>query len=224
MFPVGHLSIGLIIAYFCMRKLSLHGISIPLVMLLSIAPDVDIFSQLAGIGSHKSITHSAILCALLASIFIAKYGKPALIYSLAYLQHIVIGDVIIGPINLLYPFGNLPVDLGINYGSLLHISLELLLSISMLGIILYDRRRSRYVFEFAYRRTDPLVYCIVLLSLIVSLTYIIYEDKYLFLLFKESTIRLSAFILSYLFAIIAIVLLWVHSSHSQDKSRMMLKQ
>jgi LexA-binding, inner membrane-associated putative hydrolase len=224
MFPVGHLSIGLIIAYFCMKKLTLHAISIPFVMLLSIAPDVDIFFQFAGIGSHKSITHSAILCALVASIFIAKYGKPALIYSLAYLQHIVIGDVIIGPINLLYPFGNLSVDLGIKYGSLLHISLELLLSISMLGIILYDRRRSSYLFEFAYRRVDRLVYCVVILSLIVSLTYIIYADKYLLSLFKESTIRLSAFMLSYILAIIAIVLLCLHSSYSQDKSRMMLKQ
>jgi LexA-binding, inner membrane-associated putative hydrolase len=224
MFPVGHLSIGLIIAYFCMKKLSLHRISIPLVMLLSIAPDVDIFFQLAGIGSHKSITHSAILCALLASIFIAKYGKPALIYSLAYLQHIIIGDIMVGPINLLYPFGNLSVDIGIKYGSLLHILLELSLSICMLWIILYDRRRSRYLFEFAYRRADLLVYCIVLLSLIVSFTYIIYGDKYLLLLFKESGIRLSSFILSYLLTIIAIVLLCIHSRPSQDKSWMMLRE
>jgi LexA-binding, inner membrane-associated putative hydrolase len=224
MFPVGHLSIGLIIAYFFMKKLSLHRISIPLVMFLSIAPDVDIFFQSAGIGSHKSITHSAILCTFFASIVIAKYGKPALIYSLAYLQHIVIGDIIVGPINLLYPFGNLLVDLGIKYGSLVHIVLELVLSSCMLAIILYDRRRSCYLFEFAYRRADLFVYCVVILSLIVSITYIIYEDKYLLLLFKESVIRLSSFILSYIIAMIAIVLLCLHPSHSQDKSRMMLKR
>jgi hypothetical protein len=224
MFPVGHLSFGFIIAYILIKKFSLHRISIPLVMFLSIVPDIDIFLQWVGIGSHKSMTHSTILCTILASIFIAKYGKPAVIYSLAYLQHIVIGDTLIGPINILYPFGNLSVDVGIKYGSLLHILLELLLSSCMLAIIIYQRQRSCHLFEFAYRRADPLVYFILMLSLSVSFTYIIYGDEYLVSLFKESEIGLSSFILSYAFAIIAIVLLWLHPSSSQNKSRMILKQ
>ena len=224
MFPAGHLSIGFIIAYVLIKKFSLHGISMPLVMFLSIAPDIDIFLQSAWIGSHRSMTHSAILCIILASIFIAKYGKPALIYSLAYMQHIVIGDIVVGPVNLFYPFGTLSVDLGIKYGSLVHVLLELLLSIGMLAIILYYRRRSFFIFEFAYRRADPFMCCILILSLTVSLAYIIHEDNYLLSLFKQSEITFSSFILSYALATIAIVLLWLHSSHFQDKSRIVLKQ
>ena len=86
------------------------AVSIAMVMLLSILPDIDMVFRLAGIDlGHRTFTHSAIIWLLIGGItisfFTIKYrkGSAAAVYLIAYLSHLLIGDIIVAPINLLYP-------------------------------------------------------------------------------------------------------------------------
>ena len=107
MFFLGHISIAFIICYFIVRRFQLRDISLTLIMFFSILPDVDIVFRLLGVDlGHRSITHSLLLSMIVWGVFLIKYRKPSvMLYFFAYLSHIFIGDLIIGPLNLLYPFG-----------------------------------------------------------------------------------------------------------------------
>ena len=94
---VGHISIAFLLTYAISKKFVLKDISISFAMFLSTLPDIDLVFSLFGteIG-HRSITHSAIIC----------------------LSHIIIGDLVVGPINLLYPIGDFIVSGGIMFNTI----------------------------------------------------------------------------------------------------------
>jgi hypothetical protein len=80
--------------------------NIPLLMVLSILPDVDIvYDLLTNAEIHRGATHSMTFAVLLFIPFFLFYGKRAVPYFLALLSHSLIGDFFIGgQLQLFWPF------------------------------------------------------------------------------------------------------------------------
>jgi hypothetical protein len=229
MFFVGHMATAFIISYVISIKFSVKAISIPLVMLLSILPDIDIIFRLAGIElGHRTITHSAIISIIVASIFIATYRKRAAvaakikIYSIAYLTHIVIGDVIIGPvINILYPFGDLLISSGINGGSITHILIEIFLLTIMTALVIREYYCNRYHgFVFQYSKFDGLLYPMLILAVVISLIYLLYGSEFHSLLLVDDHIKVLLILLSHIVAISLITFIWMKSKSRIEISKL----
>jgi membrane-bound metal-dependent hydrolase YbcI (DUF457 family) len=116
MFFVSHISIAFILSYFIITRFQVRNISLSLILFLSILPDTDILFRFVGIDiAHRSITHSIIVYTIILCIFLLKYRRPSIIiYSIAYLSHFVIGDLIVGPLKFIIPFRNfLPKTAGL---------------------------------------------------------------------------------------------------------------
>jgi LexA-binding, inner membrane-associated putative hydrolase len=221
MFLVGHAVVAFLIAYIVCRIFRINqGVSFALAMVIGIIPDIDIIMQPLGIMAHKTFTHSLIISpAIAGSIFlVTRLGykqkfEVAMIYSLAYVQHII-DDMVIGTLNILYPIGNLPVSIGIAYGSLTHEIIEILLLAVAASIIVGKSFRSignsthdgmatsSSLFQFSI--IDKISYIILIVSLLFSFGYLLYEMKSLPRLILETDLEIALFVLLHL-----AVLLWV---------------
>ena len=178
MFFVGHISIALILSYFIVRRFQVRNVSISLVLFLSILPDIDILFRLVGIDvAHRSITHSIIIFIIVLLIFILKYRvRSIIIYFIAYFSHSAIGDIIVGPSNLLSPFGIFFLNSGIYYMKSGHIFVEGLLLITMAIIVVsqYLCYRKRKMFPFKYsKKLDPVFYPMVIAAIAISAIYLL---------------------------------------------------
>jgi hypothetical protein len=218
MFLVGHALVAFLIAYIVCRIFKVNqGISFSLAMVIGIIPDIDIVTQSLGIMTHKTFTHSLIVYAAIGgSIFlVTKLGfkqtyAVALIYSLAYFQHII-ADILIGtPLNILYPIGNLPVGIGIAFGSLTHEIIEVLLlavatliiagkSFRWIGNITHYDMTTFSLFRFSI--TDKISYIILIVSLIFSFAYLLYGMKSLPRLILEADLEIVLFLLLHIAAL-----------------------
>ncbi len=78
-------------------KLLHTKINIPLLLVLSILPDIDIFYDfLTGAEIHRGPTHSIFFAFLIFIPIFVYYRKQAVPYFLALLSHSLIGDFIVG--------------------------------------------------------------------------------------------------------------------------------
>src|SRR5215211_877206 len=220
MFLVGHAVVAFLIAYIVCRIFKIdRGVSFALAMVIGIIPDIDIVTQSLGIMNHKTFTHSLIVSAAIGgSIFlVSRLGfkltfAVAMIYSLAYVQHII-DDIVISTLNILYPFGNLPVGIGIAYGSLTHEIIEVLLLAVAASIIVgksfrgignstHEGMATFSLFQFSI--TDKISYMILVVSLVFSFGYLLYGIKSLPRFFIETDLEIALFVLLHIAA-----LLWV---------------
>ena len=196
-----------------------------MVMLLSILPDIDMVFRLVGINlGHRTFTHSAIIWLLIGGItisfFIIKYrkGLAAAVYLIAYLSHLLIGDVVVAPINLLYPLGDFIVNSPIKGGSLQHILLETVLFALMAAVVITRyylfKRRDEDIFLFHYHyKTDTFLYPVLVLAIIASFFYVVAE-------FELSLVELSVLTLLHFGIISLIVLIWLVSKSARRQERM----
>jgi hypothetical protein len=223
MFLVGHAVVAFLIAYIVCRIFNINqGVSFALAMVIGIIPDIDIVTQSLDIMTHKTFTHSLIVSAAIGgSIFlVTRLGfkqtfAVAMIYSLAYVQH-PIDDMVIGTLNILYPIGNLPVSLGIDFGTLTHEIIEILLLAVAASIIVGKSFRSigsignstdddddgmatSSLFQFSI--TDKISYIILIVSLLFSFGYILYELKSLPRLYVETNLEIALFVLLHIAAL-----------------------
>jgi membrane-bound metal-dependent hydrolase YbcI (DUF457 family) len=217
---VGHISLAFLLAYFVSSKVQgiKKTVSIALVMFLSILPDIDIIFRLAGIElGHRTITHSAILWlvigGILVSFFKIKYhkGSEAAVYLVAYLSHLMIGDILVGPINILFPIGEYTVESPIH--ALHHYLLETLVFSMMAAVVITNyylyKKNDKATFLFCYRnKIDALLYPILILALITSFIYV---------LAKYELSLLEAFIVIplHIAAVCIIVLMWRVSKNTE---------
>jgi hypothetical protein len=206
---VGHAIVAFLIAYAISRKFKIAGVSFALVMLIASLPDIDILFQSVGIASHKTYTHSLIFSLIVVPpiIFgIAKWRNvsypAAFIYSLAYFQHIIIGDIVVGATNVLSPVGELMVGTGIGYGTLAHQALEFLLLAIAAGIVVsksFGKQLEDVLFRF--NATDKVSYALFIGSLALSFGYLLYGIKVLPRLFVQTNLDLALFVMLHLAAI-----------------------
>jgi len=214
---VGHISLAFLIVYCISIRYPdvTKKVSIPLIMLLSVLPDIDIVLGLAGIDLvHRTITHSIIIWFIVggAIVFLIslkyKRGSEAAIYLTAYMSHLVIGDIVVEYINIFYPIGDVTVYSPIESGSMQHISLEaILVGLMSTVVITKFKNRKKKLFHFGYHaRVDSFLYLLLILAIIISAIYIIVE-------FQFSLVYVSILIILHSAAIATIILLWIASWH-----------
>lgn len=104
MFAVGHMSIAYLLGKGSSKTLHTK-LNIPLLMVLSILPDIDIiYDFLTGAEIHRGPTHSIVLAFLVFIPIFLIYRKKAIPYFLALISHSLLGDFFIGgKLELLWP-------------------------------------------------------------------------------------------------------------------------
>ena len=183
MFFVGHISIAFILSCFIVTRFQIRNISLSLILFLSILPDIDILFRFLGTDiAHRSVTHSIIVFSIILSIFLLKYRRSSImVYSIAYLSHIAIGDLIIGPLNVLYPFGTFYSTSGIDFKTSEHLIVEGLVLAIMATIVVSQylcNRKQISTFPFEYsKKLDPIFYPMVIAAMIVSPAFLLDESQ-----------------------------------------------
>jgi hypothetical protein len=133
MYAVGHFALGYLTGKLTAKSLDVD-INIPLLFLLSVLPDIDLL--IPGLV-HRGPLHSVVLFFIVFLPIFAVYKKRAVPYFVALIQHIVIGDYLIGgDLQMLWPLSSNLYGLPIEGGSLVHVVLEwVLFVVSMLVMV-----------------------------------------------------------------------------------------
>jgi len=107
LFAVGHMAIAYLLGKGSSKKLHVN-LNIPLLLVLSILPDIDIiYDFLTGAEIHRGPTHSIVVAALAFIPIFIIYRKKAIPYFLALISHPLIGDFFIGgKLQLFWPISN----------------------------------------------------------------------------------------------------------------------
>ncbi|MCL5877822.1 MAG: metal-dependent hydrolase [Candidatus Bathyarchaeota archaeon] len=153
LFAVGHMAIAYLLGKGSSKALHTQ-INIPIILVLSILPDIDIvFDFLFGVNIHRGPTHSVVVAALVFIPFFIHYGKKAIPYFLALISHSVIGDFFIaGQLQLFWPLSRARFglhELGsyyIDIFSPVNLALEVSLFI-VATIVLYKSRDWKVFFK-----------------------------------------------------------------------------
>ena len=105
MFAVGHMAIAYLLGKGSSKALRVK-LNIPILLVLSILPDVDIiYDFLTGAEIHRGPTHSIVIATLAFIPIFIIYRKKAIPYFLALISHPLIGDFFIGgQLQLFWPF------------------------------------------------------------------------------------------------------------------------
>jgi len=121
MYAVGHFALGYLTGKLASKSLDVN-VNLPLLFLVSVFPDIDIL--IPGLV-HRGPLHSVILfCLLFLPVFVI-YKKRAAPYFVAVIQHIIIGDYLIGgDLQLLWPLTTNTYGFHIGVASLTNIVLE----------------------------------------------------------------------------------------------------
>jgi membrane-bound metal-dependent hydrolase YbcI (DUF457 family) len=189
-------------------------------MFLSILPDIDIIFRIAGIElGHRTITHSAIIWliigGILVSFFKLKYqkGSEAAVYLVAYLSHLMIGDILVGPINILFPIGDFIINSQIEgvYYFLLETLVFTLMSTVVLSNYYFFRKKKNDTFLFSYhRKIDGLLYPVLILALTTSFFYVLAK-------FELSLYEASIVAPLHVAAVCVITLMWRVSKNAKPQ-------
>ena len=132
-FAVGHIALGYILAQGS-SKLVGTKIALPIVITLSIIPDIDILFPFI---QHRGLTHSLLSAtALFLPAFIV-WRRQALPYFIALVQHSLLGDYLGGGgLKLLWPVINTTYGLRIDIKGTANVILELLVFLVASMIVL----------------------------------------------------------------------------------------
>jgi hypothetical protein len=219
MFLVGHAALAFLISYSISHKFGVvRAVSFAAVMLIASLPDIDIITQAAGIIPHQTYTHSPIISVtissvifLIAKLLLKQKSIVALIYGLAYLYHII-GDLIIGDLNVLYPFGYVSIGLGIDFGSLSDEIIEMLLlvlaiSITFRALIANNSSGTNNDAILRYSRIDKIGFALLILALIISFAYLLYNTEDSPRLFLDTELQITLFVLLHLMGVAWILLI-----------------
>lgn len=105
MFAVGHMAIAYLLGKGSSKALRIK-LNIPILLVLSILPDVDIiYDLLTGSDLHRGPTHSIVVAFIAFIPLFIIYQKKAIPYFLALISHPLIGDFFIGGgLQLFWPF------------------------------------------------------------------------------------------------------------------------
>ena len=110
--------------------------NIPLILTLSILPDSDLLLRKILPIQHRVATHSLITALIISLPFFLIYRKRTLPYFIAYIQHSLVGDFIVGSTQLLWPLTKMSFGLGIDINGLTNQSLEWIMFIAAIILML----------------------------------------------------------------------------------------
>lgn len=153
LFAVGHFAL----AYVLGKSTALATktkVNIPLVLTLSIVPDVDILIPFV---EHRGPFHSIIMVVLIFIPLFALYRKSAFPYFAALIQHSLIGDFIAGGgVQLLWPLTSRPYGMEVGLKSPTNITLEWLLFLASVIIML----KTKDIWTFLHPHNSNLILAI----------------------------------------------------------------
>jgi hypothetical protein len=96
---------------------------IPLVLMLGIAPDIDIL--LRGFGVlHHTFTHSFFFWLIVFAPFFVFFRRKSVPYFIAVAQHFAFGDFLVGNVMIFWPFSQSYFGFNIGMTSMLDVALE----------------------------------------------------------------------------------------------------
>ena len=122
MFFLGHMTWAYIWASIFAGKSKVKLI-VPAVLILGIAPDVDIF--LRGFGVlHHTFTHSFLFWLVVFVPFFAVFRRKSIPYFAAVVQHFAFGDLLVGNVMIFWPFNQSFFGFNIAMTSTLDVALE----------------------------------------------------------------------------------------------------
>lgn len=221
MFAVGHMSLAYLLGKGSSKALHTK-INIPILLVLSILPDIDIFYDfITGAQIHRGPTHSIVVAVLVFIPVIIYYGKKAIPYLLALISHPLIGDFIVGgQLQLFWPLTNAEYglhELGFVYidiWSSINIVLEMLFFVAAM-FVLY--RSGDWKVFFKPDKTN--------LVLIIPITTVLLPSTigYPFsnsLLLIEPTLAIAHIVYLVLFTIAILkTLSWMYTHHFNSTKR-----
>lgn len=160
MYAVGHFALGYLTGKLTAKSLGVN-VNLPLLFLASVFPDVDIF--IPGLV-HRGPLHSVVLFALLFLPVFVLFRKRAAPYFVAVIQHIILGDYIIGGnLQLLWPLTTNTYGFHIDITSLANIILEWsLFIISMMFMI-----KTRDIFSLFKAHPSNMILAIPVLTVLL---------------------------------------------------------
>ena len=121
MYAVGHFALGYLTGKVAAKSLGVK-INFPLLFLASVFPDIDLL--IPGL-QHRGPLHSVILFCLIFLPIFAIYKRRAVPYFVALIQHIIIGDFLIGgDLQLLWPLSTSTYGFHVGIASLINIAFE----------------------------------------------------------------------------------------------------
>ena len=169
------------------------NINIPLVLVLSIIPDIDI---LAGEGFHRGPTHSVILAVLVFIPVFVLFRKQAVPYFLALVSHSLIGDLFIGGnLQLFWPVStthvSLPIIPKISIFSPINIALELTLFITA-TLVMFKTKDLKLFFQ---KNTSNLLLIIPIATVLMP-TFLAYPLNVPILLIPPHLFYLGLFMIA----------------------------
>jgi len=153
-------------------KLLKVNMNVPLILVLSVLPDIDIiFNFLLNIEIHRGPTHSIITATLVFIPFFLLYRQKAVPYFTALISHSLIADFLIGGhLQLLWPlstrefgFPYIPIDSQVN------IALEFTLFV----IAVFVMWKTRDLFQFFRNRKLNLILAIPIFTVLLP-TFVSY--------------------------------------------------
>jgi len=137
MYAVGHLALGYLSGK-ATSKILKTNVNVPLLFLVSVLPDIDLL--IPGL-KHRGPMHSMIVFCLLFLPSFIFFGKRAMLYFVALVQHILVGDYLTGGTQLLWPITTnwYGLGLGIKVTSLTNILIEWILFLTSIMILFKSR-------------------------------------------------------------------------------------
>lgn len=137
------MSLGYILGKASARVLK-TSVNVPLVMTLSVLPDMDIlFEHLNGLGQiipHRGPFHSVLIMLIAFIPLFVVYRKRALPYFIALVSHPLIGDYFTGGnLQLFWPLTSQTFGTATSIYSAENIALELMLFISSIALLVVTR-------------------------------------------------------------------------------------
>jgi hypothetical protein len=139
-FAVGHIALGYILGK-TSSKLLKTNVNVPLIVTLSVIPDIDILAEhvpaLGPIFPHRGPTHSFVVALIIFVPFFAVYRKTAVPYFIALVQHALIGDYLTGAgLQLLWPISQMGFGTGASIVSAENVALESVLFLVSIAVLL----------------------------------------------------------------------------------------
>jgi len=136
-FAVGHIAFGYITSK-TSAKLLKTNLNLPLILTLSVLPDIDLF--LFKFTQHRGPTHSIITALIIFIPLFIIYRKKAIPYFIALAQHSLIGDYIGGgDVQLLWPITHTGYGAGLDMRSLTSVSIELAMFLIAITIMFLQK-------------------------------------------------------------------------------------
>ena len=197
-FAVGHMALAYLLGKASAKLLKVN-INIPLILVLSIIPDIDIlFDFLFNSDMHRGPTHSIIVAIVVFIPFFLLYRQRATPYFAALASHSLIGDFLIGgQLQLLWPLSTNEFgahELGFPYINIYN-PINIALEFTLFAIALAVMLKTRDLFHF-FRNSKLNLILIIPIFTVLLPTFISYPLRVPLLLILPHLFYLIIFSIS----------------------------